>query len=63
MSENKSGSGGGGGCGCLGIIVFCLLVWALVFGVTVDGRHYGIGCTCAEGVTVTGDTDAGPVSP
>lgn len=47
MSKNKSG-----GCGCLGLIVFCLLIWALVFGVTVGGRHYGISCSMDRGVVI-----------
>ncbi len=41
------------GCtGCLGWIVAVLLLWALFFGVTWDGKHYGIGCSRERGVEV-----------
>lgn len=53
VSESKSsGGGGGGGCGCLSIVVFFLLMWALIFGVTFEGKHYSIGCGCDESVSV-----------
>lgn len=43
--SKSSGSGGGGGCGCLDFVVTVLVLWALIFGVTVGGKHYGIkGC-------------------
>lgn len=48
----NGGRSSDGGCGCLSIVVFCLLMWALVFGVTVEGKHYAIGCSCDEGVAV-----------
>ncbi len=46
-----------GGCvGCIGTIVVLIAVWALIFGVTVGGKHYGVGgCDC-NGVHV--DTGA-----
>jgi hypothetical protein len=56
MSDNDTGQhtgSSGGGCGCLSIILFVMLVWALVFGVTIDGRHYGISCSMARGVEVS----------
>ncbi len=46
-------SSSGGGCGCLSLVVFCLLIWALLFGVTVNGTHYGITCSMARGVEVS----------
>jgi hypothetical protein len=52
MSEGTSSGSSGGGCGCLSIIVFFLLMWALIFGVTFEGKHYAIGCGCDEGVSV-----------
>jgi hypothetical protein len=45
----------GGGCGCWGCfsVVFALLLaWALLFGVTVGGRHYGMSCSMDRGVEV-----------
>ncbi len=50
MSETSSG----GGCGCIGLVLFGLLFWALMFGVTVDGEHYLIDCSCDNGVQVLG---------
>lgn len=53
MSDDSGKCSGGGGCGCLSIILFFLLVWAFIFGgVTVEGKHYAIGCGCDEGVSV-----------
>ena len=44
---SKGSNSSGGGCGCISIIAACLFVWALVFGVTVGGKHYGFsGCDC-----------------
>lgn len=42
----------GDGCGCLGIVFFGIVMWALLFGVTVGDRHYGIGCSTDRGVEV-----------
>jgi hypothetical protein len=50
--EREMSSNDGGGFGCLGIIVGVIVIWALVFGVTVDGNHYGLSCSCNDGVTV-----------
>ena len=54
VSTTKSNdSGGGSGCGCITLPVFCIILWAILFGVTVDGKHYGIsGCSCDRGVVV-----------
>ena len=51
MSED---SGENGGClGCLSVIVLIFAVWALVFGVTINGKHYGISsCSCERGVEI-----------
>ncbi len=38
--------------GCLSLIITVILVWALIFGVTLDGKHYGLDCSCAHGVTI-----------
>lgn len=40
------------GWGCLVPIVVCILLWGLVFGVTIDGKHHGISCSRNEGVTI-----------
>ena len=33
------------------IILGCILLWAFLFGVTVDGKHYGFnGCSESRGV-------------
>ncbi len=51
MSETSTGNGGSE-WGCLPLILTILVLWALLFGVSFDGRHYGIGCSCDRGVTV-----------
>jgi len=39
--------------GCLGTVLLIVGVWALVFGVTVSGKHYGVsGCDTDHGVKV-----------
>lgn len=40
----------GGGCGCIGMILGGIVLWALLFGVTHDGRHYLLDCSCDNGV-------------
>jgi hypothetical protein len=42
------------GCGgCLGTILIVVIVWALLFGVTIGGHHYGLDeCSCDKGVVV-----------
>ncbi|MCE9637293.1 MAG: hypothetical protein K8T90_16430 [Planctomycetes bacterium] len=30
-----------GGLGCIGTVITVIILWAIVFGVTVGGRHYG----------------------
>ena len=50
-SDNSSS---GGCCGCITFPIFCLILWALIFGVTVGGKHYGVsGCSRAGGVEFT----------
>lgn len=45
--------GDGGGMGCVSTILVCVLAWALLFGVTVSGKHYGLkDCSCARGVEI-----------
>lgn len=41
-----------GGGGCITIIMGCIIAWALIFGVTYRGKHYGLDCSCDHGVTV-----------
>lgn len=48
----KSNSSGGG-FGCVSVIAAGIFIWALVFGVTIDGKHYGLsGCDTSKGVTI-----------
>lgn len=51
MSSDNSGCG----CGCIGLVLWIVLIWALLFGVTYDGRHYLLDCSCDHGVQVVGD--------
>jgi hypothetical protein len=32
---------------CVGLILMCMLIWALIFGVTYGGVHHGV--TCGNG--------------
>jgi hypothetical protein len=34
------------------VIALVLLVWALCFGVTWNGKHHGVSCSCDHGVEV-----------
>jgi hypothetical protein len=53
VSDDKcSGGGSSVGCGCLPIILTIIALWALVFGVTWNGRKYDIGCSCSRGVVI-----------
>lgn len=53
MSSESSSSGGG--CGCISVILTVLALWALIFGVTINGHHYGISsCDCSNGVNIQG---------
>lgn len=62
MKQNKKRQKDNGGCGCslgctgcLGVIVFVFVMWALIFGFTVGGQHYGITCSFEHGVEVRTD--------
>lgn len=48
-----------GGCwGCLSTILFVILIWFLLFGVTVGGVHYALSCSTDKGVTLQSSGDA-----
>jgi len=38
--------------GCLPIVLTVLVLWGLCFGVTWNGNHHQIGCSCDNGVEV-----------
>lgn len=38
--------------GCIGCVLTVIVLWALLFGVTYGGKHYGLSCSCAKGVEV-----------
>ncbi len=50
--ETKTKDTSNGGCGCFSFIVFMIFMWALLFGVTYDGKHYGMSCSCDRGVAI-----------
>ena len=51
MSEGEKSSSTNVGClGCLSTILVIIALWALLFGVTIGDKHYGISCTCNRGV-------------
>lgn len=57
MSDDNDGCGCGCGCSLatvISLILAGLLLWALVFGVTVDGRHYMLGLSCDRGIEFGG---------
>jgi len=46
-------SGGCGQGGCITLVLGIILLWALIFGVTWQGKHYGLGrCSPHGGVEV-----------
>jgi hypothetical protein len=53
MSDSKEITIRKGGS-CLGCIVTIIFLWALIFGVTWGGKHYGLSCSSDEGVKVNG---------
>jgi len=60
MSKSNDGSGCGCGCfGCLGVIAFGFIIWALCFGITIDGVHHTIGCSTGSGVEVSHESRDG----
>ncbi len=38
--------------GCVTTILAILLLWALLFGVTIGGRHYKLSCSKDKGVEI-----------
>lgn len=50
-----------GGClGVIGLILAVIAAWALIFGVTVNGRRYGLAsCDTKNGITFSTGEDAG----
>lgn len=38
--------------GCLMLIITCMVLWGACFGVTVNGKHHEINCSCDDGVSV-----------
>jgi hypothetical protein len=44
----------GGSWGCFWFVLLCLFLWALIFGVSWNGKHYALGCSCSKGVEVEG---------
>ncbi len=50
MSE--AGNDSGSGWGCLTTVAAVLVVWAFLFGVTWNGKHYGLSLSCSEGVVI-----------
>lgn len=52
-----------GGGSLLGTILGLTILWALLFGVTVDGKHYGFSCTCDRGVVLHDGVPAGDSQP
>lgn len=44
------------GPGCFGLVIAIIMLWALLFGVNYDGKHYGLSCG-SKGVDIhTGTT-------
>ena len=54
--SNEASQDDSAGCnpmGCFSIVLIGLAFWALVFGVTVNGRHYGVaGCNTEQGIKI-----------
>ncbi len=57
MSDDDSG----GCCGCITIILMGILLFGLIFGVTIGGQHYGISCmSCEEGIILDTNPTTAP---
>ena len=54
MSETKSSSSSSssGGGSCLGCVIFIIVMWAVIFGVTWQGIHYSMDCSSSDGVQI-----------
>ena len=50
MADGKKDKDGCGLWGCLSTVVVITVLWAIFFGVTIDGKHYGISCSTERGV-------------
>ena len=65
MSEStrkiEVSTGSKNGClGCLVTILAIIGLWAVIFGVTIDGKHYGLSCDCHKGVVIDTPKKAEP---
>ena len=38
--------------GCVSVVVRVFVLWVLVFGITLGGKHYGLSLDCNKGVVV-----------
>jgi hypothetical protein len=38
--------------GCLTFLLFIFFIWAIFFGVTINGTHYGISCDRHRGINI-----------
>lgn len=52
MKKHETSSTDYSAWGCFPAIVSILFFWALIFGVTYNGRHYTINCSCERGVVI-----------
>lgn len=53
MSRRRATEISASGGGCVSTIIGILVIWALLFGVTIDGKHYGLsGCSQERGVEI-----------
>lgn len=53
MAKKKATAGDSNGPGCISIVLGIVALWALIFGLSVDGKHYGLSkCSCERGVEV-----------
>lgn len=50
--SNKSTSTSVGCGGCTSFIIGGLVIWAFIFGVTYDGKHHDVSCSCNRGVVI-----------
>lgn len=50
MSDDNKVSVQTSGPGCLGCVGFLIVVWALLFGLTIGEYHYSVSCSTERGV-------------